>query len=59
MQIHGFRFKTSDPDEFQERISPMAGDIHVHPARKAHFDIAIRAAQLKKLNLFTVKAPSI
>lgn len=59
MNRHGFHFKTSDAEEFQERVSPMAGDIRVRPARNGHFNIAIRAAQLKKLNLFTVKAPSI
>jgi len=56
---YSFHLKTTDPEEFQERVSPLAGALRVRPARKGPFAIAIRAAQLDKMNLFTVKTPSI
>jgi AraC-like DNA-binding protein len=57
--VNGFRLRTTDTEEFQEQISPLAGSIRVRPASKAQFDITVRAAQLDNLSLFTVKAPSI
>lgn len=54
-----FRTITSDPEKFQERIAPLAGQIRVRPARGVNFDIAVRAARLGNISLFTVKSPTI
>ena len=56
---YGFSTQTSDPEEFQERIAPLAGSIQVRPVRGGNFNIAVRAARLNNLSLFTVNSPTI
>jgi AraC-like DNA-binding protein len=56
---HGFHLSTTDPEEFQDRISPLSGSCRVRPAKGSEFEIRVRAAKLGKLGLFVVKAPSI
>jgi hypothetical protein len=54
-----FFLSTSEPEEFQERIAPLAGPCRVRPASGARFDIAVRAINVAGLGMFVVKAPSI
>jgi AraC-like DNA-binding protein len=56
---HAFSLTTSDAEEFQQRIAPLAGACRVRPASGTRFDIAVRAVKAGGLGMFVVKAPSI
>lgn len=56
---YGFSLQTTDPEEFEERIAPLAGSCRVRPAKGGKFDITVRAVRMEKLSLFVVKAPTL
>lgn len=54
-----FQLCTSDAEEFQAKIAPLAGNCHVRPVKGARFAIDVRAARFGALSMFVVKSPSL
>ena len=48
-------FRT-DPDDFQETLYPVIGEVLVRPVKGSRLDAKIRMAQLNRLAMFTIKA---
>ncbi len=47
------------PEQFEQFLQPVGGDVRVRPARGSRFDVDIHLAHLNRMGLFTVRADSL
>ena len=55
----GLNLETTEPEHFQEILSPIVGPFRARPAHGSKFHARATPAPLKRLGLFTVQANSI
>ena len=52
----GFQVESTDPEQFQEIMSPIVGPFRMRPTQGSKFHARATPVPLKKLGLFTVQA---
>jgi len=56
---NGTSLKISDPEEMQEALAPIVGELHVRPSRGTDFHTRLSLKPKGKVGLFTARANSI